>query len=254
MRHEMTAVKGSKQFEMVVVRHRPWLRPVTIGLAVTTLVAFTWSAYDFGFNHGIATGAQAVRDRDRANRELSQSEKLIKAQQQQIADLKVGNQVDTKANQDVRQTIASLQGKVADLNEQISFYKAVMSPSADEMGLHIYRLDLKTTDQPGKYHYNLLLTHIFNKRGVNRHNYIEGRVSMSVVGMKGNEQTSIPIDKLSTDDADNYRFRFKYFQNIDGDLTIPAGFTPTQLVVIAQARGKDATRLEKKFQWHTDEG
>lgn len=245
----MAVVKGSKQFDMVVVPYRPWQRAALVCLCLVTLGAFSWLAYNLGVNHGMETGARAANERDQAKQQLQQSQALIEAQRQQIADLKVGNQVDTKANEDVRQTIAGLQSKIADLNEQISFYKAVMLPNAGEKGLHIQRLDLKSTGQPGQYHYDLLLTQI-----VDRHHYIEGSVHMSVLGTQGTEQASIPMGKLSTDAPDNYKFRFRYFQTIDGDLTIPNGFKPAQFVVVANSTGRGAEKLEKKFQWHVAEG
>lgn len=245
----MSTVRGSKQVDMVVVPHRPWQRLLVVVLGVVTLVVFTWSAYDYGLNRGISTGATAVRERDQLRRQVRQNNRLIQDQQQKIADLKLGNQVDTRANEDVRKTIAALQSKVADQGEQISFYKAVMSPNETKKGLRIYRLNLKTTSQPGRYHYNLLLTHI-----VDRHSYIEGSVKMRVVGTKGGAQESIPVAKLSDDSPDNYNFRFRYFQNIGGDLTIPSGFKPRQFIVVARATGRDGTRLEKKFQWDTIEG
>ena len=242
----MTAVKASKQYEMVVVPYRPWYRAAVFSIFIVAVAALGWLTYDFGLNKGVADRVQAIKDRDKIKQQLADSEKKLESQRQQIADLKVGNQVDTKANEEVRQTIASLQSQIADLNEQISFYKAVMLPNADEKGLRIERLDVKSTGQPGQYHFNLLLTQI-----VDKHNYIDGSVQMTLIGTKGAEQATIPV---ATDGTDNGKFRFRYFQNIDGDVTLPEGFTPTQFDVVAQSSGRGAQKIERKFQWNTGEG
>ena len=245
----MKAVKGSKQHEMVVVPYRPWYRAGIFCIFLVALAAFSWLTYQYGVGQGMATRVQVVRERDEIKKQLKESKALIDSQRQQIADLKVGNQVDARANEEVRQTVASLQSKIADLDEQISFYKAVMLPNADEKGLRIERLDLKATDQPEKYHFSLLLTQI-----VDKHNYIEGGVQISVLGTQGDQETSIPLAKISAEASNAIKFRFRYFQNIDGDLTIPDGFTPKQFDVVAQAAGRNGQRLEKKFQWHIGEG
>ncbi|HKI73519.1 MAG TPA: DUF6776 family protein, partial [Pseudomonadales bacterium] len=144
----------------------------------------------------------------------------------------------------------SQQNKIAELNEEIAFYKAVMLPNADEKGLRIERLDLKSMGTPSKYHYNLLLTQI-----VDKHDYIEGSVKVTLVGTRNDQETSIPLANVSDSvGSDDIKFRFRYFQNIDGDLTVPDGFAPESLKVVAQASGKDGQRIERKFQWHVGEG
>ena len=245
----MKVVKGSKQHRMVVVPYRPWYRLGAFGLGMLMIAALVWSSYEFGVSRGMDSRVQVAHERDRIKQELRQSKSLIESQKQQIADLKVGNKVDTKANEEVRQTIASLQSKIADLSEQIAFYKAVMSPDAEGKGLRIERFQIKPTDQPQQYHYSLLLIQI-----VDKHNYIDGDVDIRLEGTQNDKPETIALNKLSPDANGNMKFRFRYFQDIDGDLTIPAGFTPKQFVVVARSSGRHGQRLEKKFQWHTGEG
>ena len=45
-------------------------------------------------------------------------------------------------------------------------------------------------------------------------------------------------------------FKFRYFQNVDGEIVVPGGFVPEQIEVIAQSKGRKATRLEKRFDWN----
>ena len=249
----MTAVKGSKQYNMVVVPYRPWVR---VGLFCLVLVVVTGSslfAYRYGMDKGLATKVEVVRERDQIKRQLDDSLRQLNDQRQQIADLKVGNQVDARANEEVRRTVESQQNKIAELNEEIGFYKAVMLPNADEKGLRIERLDVKDAGQPGKYHYSLLLTQI-----VDKHDYIEGGVQIKLLGVENDAETSIPLAQLgddpSNDSANNIKFRFRYFQNIEGDLMIPEGFQPKEFMVVAQSTGRGGQRLEKKFEWHIGEG
>ena len=52
--------------------------------------------------------------------------------EQKIADLKVGEVIDTEANEQVRITNEALQGQIARLTEEINFYKGIMVPNATE--------------------------------------------------------------------------------------------------------------------------
>lgn len=244
----MAAVKGSKQHRMIVVPYRPWYRFMIFCLFVVALGAFSWLTYRYGVGQGMETREQAVHERDKYKDQLAESTRIIASQRQQIADLKVGGQIDSKANEEVRQTVESLQNQIAELNEEIRFYKGVMLPNAEEKGLRIERLDLKGEGVPGKFRYSLLLTQV-----VDKHDYIQGDVQIALEGTQDNQDSSLPLDKVS-DASNDIKFRFRYFQNIDGELTIPAGFEPKAFKVVAQSSGRHGQRLEKEFDWKVGEG
>lgn len=234
---------------MVVVHHRPGYRNAIICLCLITLAAASWLSYRYGMTHGNATRTQVLHERDQIKHEFEGGKHLIESQRQQIANLKISNQVDAKATEEVRQTVASLQSKIADLNERISFYKAVMVPKAHEKGLRIERLQLKATDKPGKYHYGLLLTQL-----VEKHDYIQGGVKVTLLGTENEQERNIPLTTISSDASGGLKFRFRYFENLAGDLTIPDGFTPTQVEVVVQASGQHPHQVKQKFEWQIDEG
>ena len=50
------------------------------------------------------------------------------------------------------------------------------------------------------------------------------------------------------------RFRFRYFQNIDGELTLPDGFEPEEIIVVAQSSGRNAQKLERRFAYSLGDG
>jgi hypothetical protein len=72
-----------------------------------------------------------------------------------------------------------------------------------------------------------------------------------VVGQQGEGEKELSLSDLNSSGGP-IRFRFRYFQNIDGELTVPAGFEPRQIKVVAQSSGRNRQRLEKKFDWLLD--
>ncbi|XOV85931.1 MAG: DUF6776 family protein [Pseudomonadota bacterium] len=240
----MTAVKGSKQYQMVVVPYRPWYKAGIFCLFLIAMAAFSWLTYEYGMREGIATRVEVVRERDELSARLAESVRRIDEMRQEIADLKVGGEIDSRATEEVRETVESLQNEIAELNEEIRFYKGVMLPNVEDKGLRIERLDLRSLDG-GRYRFSLLLTQM-----VEKHEYIQGGVQVNLVGVASGIEETLPLDTVS-DISNNIRFRFRYFQNIDGELTLPENFEPRAVTVVAQANGRDGQRQERRFQWPT---
>ena len=102
----------------------------------------------------------------------------------------------------------------------------------------------------------MLLTQI-----VDKHDYVQGGVQISLLGrnesrnesrndgqVDGQEET-FQLSELDLDKTEAIKFRFRYFQNIVGEVQLPEGFIPRKVVVVVQSSGTNAQRLEKKFDW-----
>ena len=240
----MTAVKGSKQYQMVVVPHRPFYKVGVFSLCLLAVAAFSWLTYEHGMKEGLATRVEVIEERDLLRAQLGDSLKVVTIMRQEVADLKLGGKVDNKANEEVQITIEDLESKIAGLEEEIRFYKGVMLPNVKEQGLRIERLDLKATGEPSTYSFGLLLTQI-----VEKHDYVQGAVEINLLGQQDETEAQLTLKELSGGDRGSIRFRFRYFQNIEGRITVPEGFAPRELVVVAKRSGGNAQQLEKKFGW-----
>ena len=239
----MAAVKGSKQHQMVVVPHRPLYKSMIFLTFLAAMAAFSWLTYQFGMNQGLALKVEVVRERDRVSEQLVETATLLTEMRQEVADLKVGGEIDDWATEEVRQTIEALQQQIAELNEEISFYKGVMLPNVANKGLRIERLDV-SSNAPGRVKYSLLLTQI-----VDKHDYVQGGVKISLHGQEGDQERSFLLSELDDEKTEAIRFRFRYFQNINGEMSLPDGFEPREVMIVAQSSGSNAQRLEKKFDW-----
>ena len=144
-------------------------------------------------------------------------------------------------------SIETLQEINAQLNEEVSFYKGVMAPNFDKKGLRIEKLDI-TADAGRTVKYSLLLTQV-----VENHAWLQGEVKISVRGQYGMEEKQLALSELDNEKSDAVRFRFRYFQNINGRMTLPDGFEPRLVIVAAQSLGGNQ-RLEKDFDWSLSGG
>ena len=229
---------------MIVVPHRPLRKAGMFLFLLLSVMAAGYITYDFGVRVGLVLKAELLAEKERLQSQLIASEKAAAVMRQEIVRLKLGGEVDSLANEEVRQSVESLQDQVARLSEEVRFYKGVMVPNAEDKGLRIEHLVMENTYEPNKYKYNLLLTQV-----VDKHDIVQGGVKITLVGWEDGEETELLLSDLIKGGKTEIAFRFRYFQNMDGELVLPGGFEPMEVKVVAQSSGKNAQRLERKFDW-----
>jgi hypothetical protein len=241
----MAVVKGSRQEKMVVVPYRPlrvfWLRTCVVVLFLATGGA----AYFYGFSSGVRENGEARVERDQLQASVQRMEVENGALNQQLLNIEQSSTVDKQALQNVQQTILGLREKISQLEEDVLFYKQIMSPENDESGLVIGQLDLVATDVPGTIRYKMEL-----KQQGNNENLIDGYANINVLGMRNSQEISIPLHELSESEQEtDIRLQFRYFQNIEGELVLPEDFEPTKVQILAVAEGDNAKTVQKSFGW-----
>jgi hypothetical protein len=241
----MVAVKGSKQEKMVVVPYRPlrlfWLRVTVVLIAL----AAGGGAYFYGFHAGVLENGDARLERDELRHSVLAMQEENATLREQLLKIEQAGTVDQQALDSVQQTIVGLREKISQLEEDVLFYKQIMSPENAESGLVIGQVDLVATDVPGAIRYKMEL-----KQQGNNENVINGHANVNILGMRNSQEISIPLYQLSaTQLEEDIRLQFRYFQNIEGELMLPENFEPTKVQIMAVAEGNDAKTVEKSFGW-----
>lgn len=241
----MAAVKGSKQLKMVVVPYRPWRTWwVFCGLlSVVLLVAL--GAYLFGYYHTLARNGDAMAERDLLLLQVENLQGDNRLLQDQVLRLEQATSVDKEALHSVQTTIVSLREQISQLKEDVLFYKQIVSPGNDETGLVIGQLDLIQVDAGSEIRYKLEL----KQQGSNE-SAVTGHVNVNVLGLQDGQEVSIPLRSLSDSINDlDIKLQFRYFQNIEGELSLPSGFEPQKVQILAVAEGANAKTVQKSFGW-----
>lgn len=239
---------GPRAGELLVVRHAPWRRVgwgVLVGLVV---LAAGGLGYWLGSGVGELDRSYLASLEVRYQANEAQRAALARA----LADLRLSQTVDDQAAQSLRETISQLRGEVASLNEEVAFYKRLMVPSTIERGLRISEFQLAPGDKDNKVAYHILLTQVAERR-----DWLQGRLELRVLGQRQGPDGAVveevlPLTELAVVDAYPLRFRFRYFQDLTGTLTLPAAFTPQQVIVAATPAGAES--VERRFDWslHAD--
>lgn len=182
-------------------------------------------------------------------------ESLKRANARELKELKgalveagLSREVDRQAADELRESIRALRNEVAALQEEATFYKSLMAPSTVAKGLQIAEFDVSSTGSERQFLYHILLTQIESRR-----DWIQGEVRLDVHGMPAGMDVEqvLPFTELAGTETYPLTFRFRYFQDLSGLLTLPAGFRPTRVVVSARKRGGGNVDVSRTFGWTT---
>lgn len=243
----MSVVKTKKQHQLVVVPYRPFLKAMWACGIVFASIGLTWLFYDLGMSRGADLKEKVLSENISVKQELTRRDVEINQLKRQLADIELGGEIDAQANVQVMNEIEALKTEIAELNEEISFYKGIMLPRVGEKGLRIERLDIKETLEIDKVKYTLMLTQV-----VDKHNYIRGEVEIKVIGNLGEEIKEMMLADISSSDKNTIGFRFRYFQTLTGEFELPEGFLPQQVLVTAKSVGRSSQTLERRFDWQVE--
>lgn len=162
--------------------------------------------------------------------------------EQEVTTLARSDQISREANLKLQGTLAERDEEIAALRADVAFYERFVGATAQRRGLTVHELRLV----PGVervWHYTATLT-----QNLNRDAASEGELRMTVEGTRDGQLQQLDWDDLrQREDAPPLPYSFRYFQQVEGDIVLPAGFTPTRVTVRLQPQGGRA--VEQSFPW-----
>jgi hypothetical protein len=254
----MPTVKGSKQHKMIVV---PYLVLLYGAGAAFVLMLILACGLGYFWGRGAANPAAIPTTPATANdagarpsvQTLARDPQQLAAEntalKQQLAGLEQSGEVDKQALASVQDTLVNQRDTIAQLQEDVLFYKQITEPAnaKAEQGLMIGRFDLVATKDPRRLRYKIE----FRQQGGN--GKLAGHANVNVVGDQDGERVSLPLSSVSKSEKNlDIPLSFRYFQNVEGELEFPEGFTPERMQVSAESAGSKtikAKSVQKSFAW-----
>ena len=152
-------------------------------------------------------------------------------------------QVERIAYDEIDERLRSLQSTVHALKEEVAFYQGIIASDA-EKGVQVQSLSVDPDGRERGYRFQLVLTRAGKSDMVTA-----GSASISVSGEHGGKSRRLSFQDLSVPSADALEFSFRYFQRLQGHMTLPAGFVPRRVYVHVVTPGEDSTSFERHFDW-----
>ncbi|QIB66012.1 DUF6776 family protein [Kineobactrum salinum] len=201
-----------------------------IAVVVATLVAALMLGLGFFLGRAAAfsgAGVDPVQYRQQTT-ELAGAREQLAARERELAMLDTRHQVDRASLELVRRELAAQKEQIAGLEEGVRFYRSLMAPGEIAQGFSLRALELVARDEPRRFGFRIVA-----QQEARKHTPMSGELYAEVHGQLDGESHSFPLALLSDDLEDAVQpLRFRYFQSIEGELVLPAGFEP-QFVSVA---------------------
>ena len=145
----------------------------------------------------------------------------------------------------MRGDYARLHGELLGLRKELDLYRGILAPGDVKPGLRIQSFELRRGQLDGAFRYDLTLTQV--KRN---ERYVSGVVEIEVAGVEDGETRLLRLAQLAAGDGKPVKFRFRYFQRLEGSIRLPEGFHPHSVTVRLFPRGKGQPRvIEETTAW-----
>jgi len=238
--------KKNANDRLIVVKHKPGIKRKRRLFFITGVLVMGALSFLLG-NYQIRQQHQKVLDQlDMLAAEYSLLQKSESELRQQVFNLESGRNIDNVAVQGIQETIRDYKSTIDQLKKDVSFYQSIMAPSENIKGLQVQNLELQKTKDDKRFSYKIVLAQVADNK-----NYVSGLVAVNIVGMQEGNKVILPLRDVSDDQSTlGIKFKFKYFQDITGELILPTDFNPESIQVVAQADGKKASKLERTYMWN----
>lgn len=229
-----------------------WKLRLLSGLAVLAVALGGWEVYRLGAGVNDPNGeamevatlrAQQARLREQLNTLQAHSADL----ERKLALTERSRQIDAEAYAVFNQERMGLQDQLNGLQEELAFYRGIMSPSQAKVGIEAQDFDLKPARGTGRYRFSFMLTQSSGKDQL-----AKGVVRFSVEGVLDGKPKHLSLSELTQNGDTEFAYRFRYFQAIKGELQLPEGFQAERVVLKAIPTSAPKLPLEWIFDWPAD--
>ena len=223
---------------------RSWVQRAAVAVA---LIFSAYLIFEFGRIQAKYNIVDAAAEQQTLENEIQGLENQIVALKQEIALLKTHRDIDSEAYQVVEANLGDLQKKIQEQRDAIAFYRGIVSPADGGRGLRVQDLKLTKGKDERQFHVRLVLVQVMQ-----HDRSVRGEVDFSIEGAQDGVEVTYALKQLLPADANsNWPFSFRYFQNFDRELVLPAGFTPERVNIEVISRTKSIASVKQSFLWGT---
>lgn len=223
--------------------HQPWW-PISGALL---LMAITGGSVYLHRQHAMLTLHVELESAVAAHRQLRDANRTLagdnEALRRKVAILTRAQQIDGVAYRKLDERLRSLQEAVFGLKEEVAFYRGIVASDGGR-GVKVQTFTIDPDGRERGYRFQVVLT-----RGTRNDNVVAGSMSLSVSGDYEGGLRRFSFREVSTTRRDTLEFRFKYFQRLEGHVTLPESFVPRRVHVHVQAPQERPPSVERHFDW-----
>lgn len=216
-----------------------WLLWACVVLATVVVV---WVAFELG---RVAAGysiTSAVAERRQLKSDVERLGARVRELEGQLATAEIAKRVDRESYAQVEKSLADLESKLGEQSQELAFYRGIVSPGT--AGLRVQRLLVQPGGEPRHFRLRIVLIQAARQEAT-----VAGSVEITLDGRRGAQATSLPLAQLGRDKP--LPFSFRYFQEIEAEVVLPADFVPARVQIEVRPRGVEAP-VRAAYPWKVE--
>jgi hypothetical protein len=214
--------------QLVVRYHTPLKRrSLLVGLVLGALLMM-YGAYELGRYRAGYDVLSAARQRGVLQKRLGEVSNENEALRRDKASAQLNREVNRRSYADVEKMLADLQAQLLRQREELAFYRGIVSPEDGIGGLRVQRFQVLPTDAERRFKLRLVLVQSMRQNTV-----ASGSVHLTLPAI-ADAQSTLP-------------FSFRYFQDLEQEVELPADFEPHSVEV--HVRTARQAEVRESFPW-----
>lgn len=205
-------------------------------------VVYELGRYDAGYDR-LAVAQQRTELQVQIEH-LEKSNRELRTHLAELDTIRIGR---AREQAEVSRTIGDLQAQVARQTQELAFYRGIVAQGTPAVGAKIQQVRITRGPKAGQFVLHLALV-----RSVRPDNVAAGAVGISVEGQSNGATTTVDLSTLTAGKVHELAYSFRYFENFDQAVTLPAGLKPDHVSIEVRSSHKEIAPVTQAFPWSVD--
>ena len=233
--------------KLVVTTYAPTRRIITIVLLVLVVAGGVYGMFEFGRYSAKFDAIAAFKERRALQQQIDAGEATISELRAKVAQLESSTVGQTREREEVQRTIGDLQAQVARANQELAFFRGIVTQNANSAEVKIQQARMVATAAANKFRIRVTLVQPMKPDTV-----VSGTVVLSVDGEIDGKPGRADFATLTGGKRREIAFTFRYLENIDEEITMPPGMKPEQLLVEVKSNKRGSAPVQQSYVWSVD--
>lgn len=165
--------------------------------------------------------------------------------QRRQAILETSGEIDAETYAAVEAELKDLQARIQGLEEELAFYRGIVSPGDGVAGLRIQSVEVFRAAAVDRFLLRLLLV-----QSIVHNDRVTGTVRLALVGTMDGAPATLGLGELAAESGiTEIPYGFRYFQSIEQELSLPTGFAADEIEIEIWPREPRGDTVTQVFPW-----
>jgi len=221
------------------------LRVLRIVLTVSLAVAGLFLSFELGRYQSGYSLLDSRRQTEEFQAVIGDRDRLIEELRRQVAILETSSEIDQETYANVETNLAELQNRMQEQEEELAFYRGIVTPGDGVAGLRVQNVEVKPGSNDSTHLLRVLLVQaiVHNER-------VTGSVRAVLRGTLDGEAVEYGLDEIGAESrATDIPYAFRYFQTLELGLSLPEGLQPAELEIQVWPGSPRGDTIVQSFPW-----